>query len=85
MTIAIVAGLVAVAAGLVAVTVVLRRPRVDGRPRINRVLVPFTGGALDPTVLSAAIRIARAEDAQPGPGRAAGRGGEGTGGRPSPP
>jgi len=62
-TIAIVAGLVAVAAGLVAVTVVLRRPRVDGRPRINRVLVPFTGGALDPTVLSAAVRIARAEDA----------------------
>jgi hypothetical protein len=34
-----------------------------GRPRAARVLVPFTGGALDPTVLAAAIRIARAEDA----------------------
>ncbi|HTS72746.1 MAG TPA: universal stress protein [Gaiellaceae bacterium] len=29
----------------------------------KRVLVPFTGGELDPTVLDAAIRIARAEDA----------------------
>ena len=29
----------------------------------RRLLVPFTGGALDPTVLSAAIRIARAESA----------------------
>ena len=29
----------------------------------RRILVPFTGGALDPAVLEAAIRIARAEDA----------------------
>ena len=29
----------------------------------RRILVPFTGGKLDPTVLDAAIRIARAEDA----------------------
>ncbi len=29
----------------------------------RRVLVPFTGGTLDPTVLDAAIRLARAEDA----------------------
>ena len=29
----------------------------------KRILVPFTGGALDPTVLAAAIRIARAEEA----------------------
>ena len=29
----------------------------------KRVLVPFTGGALEPTVLAAAIRIARAEEA----------------------
>lgn len=36
----------------------LRAPR-DAR----RILVPFTGGNLDPTVLGAAIRIARAEDA----------------------
>jgi len=41
----------------------LRRPRLDRRQRIGRILVPFTGGALDPTVLSAGIRIARAEDA----------------------
>jgi hypothetical protein len=33
--------------------------RKEGAPRI---LVPFTGGQLDPTVLSAAIRIARAEE-----------------------
>jgi len=36
----------------------LRAPR-DAR----RILVPFTGGNLDPTVLDAAIRIARAESA----------------------
>ena len=29
----------------------------------RRILVPFTGGALDPAVLQAAIRIARAEEA----------------------
>ena len=36
-----------------------RRPK----PGSRRVLVPFTRGHLDPTVLDAAIRIARAEDA----------------------
>jgi hypothetical protein len=46
-----------------AVAVVRRRRRPDGRRRAGRILVPFTGGELDPTVLSAAIRIARAEDA----------------------
>lgn len=39
------------------------RGRERGRERVGRVLVPFTGGGLDRTVLSAAIRIARAEDA----------------------
>jgi nucleotide-binding universal stress UspA family protein len=34
------------------------RPRRDGQ---SRLLVPFTNGALDPAVLQAAIRIARAE------------------------
>ena len=63
MILALVAALVAVAAGLVAVAVRWRRPRIDGRPRAARILVPFTGGALDQTVLNAAIRIARAEDA----------------------
>ena len=38
-----------------------RRPRP--RPGSRRVLVPFTRGHLDPTVLAAAIRIARAEEA----------------------
>jgi hypothetical protein len=33
------------------------------RPGDRRILVPFTGGTLDPTVLDAAIRIARAEGA----------------------
>jgi hypothetical protein len=62
-TVAIVAALVAVAAALLAVILFLRRPRLDKRTRIGRVLVPFTGGALDETVLAAAIRIARAEHA----------------------
>jgi len=42
-----------------------RRPqRLERRTRVARVLVPFTGGALDEWVLAAAIRIARAEDAK---------------------
>jgi hypothetical protein len=36
-----------------------RRPK----PGSRRVLVPFTGGTLDPAVLDAAIRIARADEA----------------------
>jgi len=40
-----------------------RRPRrLPVRPGARRILVPFTG-ELDPTVLAAAVRIARAEDA----------------------
>lgn len=37
----------------------LRRPKSGAQ----RILVPFTGGTLDPTVLDAAIRVARAESA----------------------
>jgi hypothetical protein len=37
----------------------LRRPRTGS----NRILVPFTGGNLDQTVLDAAIRLAQAESA----------------------
>ena len=37
--------------------------RKQPRPGSKRVLVPFTRGRLDPSVLAAAIRIARAEDA----------------------
>jgi hypothetical protein len=33
------------------------------KPGARRILVPFSGGTLDSTVLDAAIRIARAEDA----------------------
>ncbi|HTS72123.1 MAG TPA: universal stress protein [Gaiellaceae bacterium] len=36
-----------------------RRPK----PGARRILVPFTGGTLDQTVLAAAIRIARAQEA----------------------
>ncbi len=39
-----------------------RRRRPVSRPGQSRVLVPFTAGALDPAVLKAAVRIARAED-----------------------
>jgi nucleotide-binding universal stress UspA family protein len=63
-TIALIVALVAVVAALAAVSFRLRRPRLEGSPRLRRILVPFTGGALDPTVLAAAIRIARAEDAK---------------------
>jgi hypothetical protein len=52
-----------VAAAALAAALLLRRPRIDRRRRVARVLVPFTSGALDPTVLAAAIRIARAENA----------------------
>jgi nucleotide-binding universal stress UspA family protein len=37
------------------------RPKAE--PGCGRILVPFTGGELDPTVLAAALRIARAEQA----------------------
>ncbi len=41
-----------------------RPPRSLRAPRdARRILVPFTGGSLDPTVLAAAIRIAHAEQA----------------------
>ena len=63
MTVALLVAVAALAVALAAVTLRLRRPRADRRPRARRILVPFTGGALDPTVLDAAIRIARAEDA----------------------
>jgi len=53
----------ALAVALVALATRLRSfaRRPPAGPR--RVLVPFTGGALDPTVLAASIRIARAEEA----------------------
>ena len=62
MTIAIVIALVVVAAGggLLAYR---RRRRPIVHHGVERILVPFTGGALDPAVLGAGIRIARAEDA----------------------
>jgi hypothetical protein len=40
-----------------------RQKKLSASPGAPRVLVPFTGGALDPRVLEAAIRIARAEEA----------------------
>ena len=51
------------AAGLATVLARRRRPRaLHSRAGQRRILVPFQG-ALDPTVLEAAIRIARAEEA----------------------
>ena len=63
MIVAVIA-LAALAAVLGAVLVLrsglrLRRPGVGSQ----RILVPFTGGTLDPTVLDAAIRLAQAEEA----------------------
>ena len=62
--IAAVIALAGLAAVLAAALVVrsgfrLRRPR----PGARRILVPFTGGTLDQTVLDAAIRLAHAENA----------------------
>ncbi len=53
---------VGVALGLVAGYLLQRRPRRPRRTSGRRILVPFSG-RLDEEVLSAAIRIARAEDA----------------------
>jgi hypothetical protein len=55
---ALVAGAL-LAAVAVAAAYHARRPRVTAR----HLLVPFTAGALDPAVLDAAIRVAKAEDA----------------------
>ncbi|HWB22254.1 MAG TPA: universal stress protein [Gaiellaceae bacterium] len=57
--------IVALAAALIVALVAMRRHRPRARTAIStkRILVPFTGGALDPTVLDAAIRIAHAEEA----------------------
>jgi hypothetical protein len=54
---------VAVVLVLAGAVLLRRRRRIDRRTRVGRILVPFTGGALDPRVLTAAIRIARAENA----------------------
>jgi Universal stress protein family len=61
-TLALIGALVALAAALAVLAFRLRRPR-PARRTVERILVPFTGGGLDPTVLAAGIRIARAEDA----------------------
>jgi hypothetical protein len=62
MTIVLIAAVVLLAA--VATALLLgRRRQPPARPGAERVLVPFTGGALDARVLAAGIRIARAEHA----------------------
>ena len=67
MTFALIVALVALAGALVVIGLRLRSPRPAKRrglqQNVERILVPFTGGGLDPTVLAAGIRIARAEDA----------------------
>jgi hypothetical protein len=52
----------AIALGVVSVMRHRRSPTVRRKPGARRILVPFSG-ALDPAVLDAAIRIARAEEA----------------------
>jgi universal stress protein family protein len=62
--IAAVIALAALSAALAAVIVARSGVRLRRRrPGTRRILVPFTGGTLEPTVLDAAIRLARAEDA----------------------
>jgi hypothetical protein len=60
--IVVVAAVVLVAIGFV-VGARRRKPGTATAGSARRVLVPFTGGELEPTVLAAAIRIARAEEA----------------------
>jgi hypothetical protein len=67
MTVALVSLLVVggIAVALAVALALAHRPqRLERRTRVARVLVPFTGGALDERVLAAAIRIARAENAK---------------------
>ena len=63
MTAALLVAIGVLAVALAVVTIRMRGPRADRRARARRILVPFTGGELDRTVLDAALRIARAEDA----------------------
>jgi hypothetical protein len=63
MTVVLLVAVAALAVALAAVALRLRASRAARGPRVRRILVPFTGGALDPTVLAASIRIARAEEA----------------------
>jgi Universal stress protein family len=63
-----IAAVIALAALVVVLTAALvvrsgYRLRRSNRGGAGRILVPFTGGTLDPTVLDAAIRLAQAEDA----------------------
>jgi nucleotide-binding universal stress UspA family protein len=62
MTAVIVLALLAVATVLAVIALRSRRSPIP-RHGADRILIPFTGGGLDPTVLAAGIRIARAEDA----------------------
>jgi hypothetical protein len=61
-TAGLIAVIVVLAAALLVVGLRLRHPKIAHKG-VGRILVPFTGGALDPTVLAAGIRIARAEEA----------------------
>ena len=64
MTVAVIALAVLVVLLTAALVYRSRPPRPLQVPRTaRRILVPFTGGSLDPTVLNAAIRIARADHA----------------------
>jgi nucleotide-binding universal stress UspA family protein len=61
-TVALYLVIAVLAVALVVVALSKRRPKI-GEHSAERILVPFTGGALDSTVLKAGIRIARAEEA----------------------
>jgi hypothetical protein len=61
-TAVIIAALVLLVVVLTVLALRMRRPAI-ARRGADRILVPFTGGGLDPRVLAAGIRIARAEQA----------------------
>ena len=62
--VAVIAALIAAVAAIAAFVIAHQRAPVRPLPAgTRRILVPFTGGDLDPRVLEAAIRVSRAENA----------------------
>jgi len=64
--VAVIAAVIGIAAGLLAgywLPPNGRRPAIDRRPGVRRILMPFTGQAISRRAFDAAVRLARAEHA----------------------